>query len=53
MAAPGSPARKLGIARQVVHAVLRDGIAETEVDQTFSNPGGQPIEGWYWFTVPS
>lgn len=49
----GAPARKLGIAKQVVHAVLRDGIAETEVDQTFSNPSGQPIEGWYWFTVPA
>ena len=49
----GAPARKLGIAKQVVKAVLRDGIAETEVDQTFSNPGGTPIEGYYWFTVPS
>ena len=48
----GSPAQKLGIAKQIVHAVVRDGIAETEVDQTFSNPGGQPIEGYYWFTVP-
>ncbi len=52
-APPGAPARKLGIAKQVVRAVLRDGVAETEVDQTFSNPGGQPIEGWYWFTVPA
>lgn len=51
-AAPGSSARKLGIAKQVVKAVVRDGIAETEVDQTFSNPGATPIEGWYWFTVP-
>jgi tetratricopeptide (TPR) repeat protein len=49
----GAPARKLGIAKQVVKAVLRDGIAETEVDQTFSNPGSQAIEGWYWFTVPT
>ncbi|MBS2017000.1 MAG: hypothetical protein JST00_29200 [Deltaproteobacteria bacterium] len=48
----GAPARKLGIAKQVVRAVLRDGIAETEVDQTFSNPGSQNIEGWYWFTIP-
>jgi Ca-activated chloride channel family protein len=52
-ALPGTPAKKLGIAKQVVHAVLRDGVAETEVDQTFSNPGGQAIEGWYWFTVPT
>ncbi|HEU4536118.1 MAG TPA: VIT domain-containing protein, partial [Polyangiaceae bacterium] len=49
----GAPARKLGIAKQVVRGVVRDGVAETEVDQTFSNPGGQPIEGWYWFTVPA
>ena len=49
----GAPARKLGIAKQAVRAVLRDGIAETEVDQVFSNPGSQPIEGWYWFTVPT
>jgi Ca-activated chloride channel family protein len=53
LAAAGSPARALGVAKESVHAVLRDGIAETEVDQTFSNPGSQPIEGWYWFTVPS
>ncbi len=51
-AAPGSAARKLGIAKQVVKAVVRDGVAETEVDQTFSNPQASPIEGWYWFTVP-
>ncbi|MGZ3477215.1 MAG: VIT domain-containing protein, partial [Polyangiales bacterium] len=48
----GTPARKLGIAKQAVRAVIREGLAETEVDQTFSNPGGQAIEGWYWFTVP-
>jgi Ca-activated chloride channel homolog len=52
MAEPGAPARKLGIAKQIVRAVVRDGVAETEVDQTFSNPGGAPIEGWYWFNVP-
>jgi tetratricopeptide (TPR) repeat protein len=52
-APPGSPARGLGVAQQTVHAVLRGGIAETEVDQTFSNPGSQPLEGWYWFTVPA
>jgi len=52
-ALPGTPAKKLGIAKQVVRAVLRDGLAETEVDQTFSNPGSQGIEGWYWFTVPT
>ncbi|WP_437587748.1 VIT domain-containing protein [Sorangium sp. So ce1000] len=50
--APGTQARTLEISRQAVRAVLRDGIAETEVDQTFSNPGGRQVEGWYWFTVP-
>ena len=50
--APGSVARTLEISRQVVRAVLRDGLAETEVDQTFGNPGGRQVEGWYWFTVP-
>jgi len=48
----GSPARTLEISRQVVKAVIRDGLAETEVDQTFGNPGGREVEGWYWFTVP-
>ncbi|MEO8800033.1 MAG: VIT domain-containing protein, partial [Polyangiaceae bacterium] len=52
-AAPGAAAQKLGIAKQVVHATVRDGVAETEVDQTFSNPNGRAIEGWYWFTVPA
>jgi Ca-activated chloride channel family protein len=52
-APPGSPARKLGISKQVVKAVVRDGIAETEVDQSFSNPGGTVIEGYYWFTIPA
>jgi tetratricopeptide (TPR) repeat protein len=52
LSAPGSPARTLEISRQVVRAVLRDGLAETEVDQTFSNPGGRQVEGWYWFTIP-
>jgi tetratricopeptide (TPR) repeat protein len=49
----GAPARKLNIARQTVRSVIRDGLAETEVDQTFGNPGGRAIEGWYWFTVPA
>ena len=52
-ASNGAAAQKLGIAKQAVHAVVRDGVAETEVDQTFSNPNGQAIEGWYWFTVPA
>lgn len=51
-AAPGTPARTLEISRQAVRAVIRDGLAETEVDQTFGNPGGREVEGWYWFTVP-
>jgi Ca-activated chloride channel family protein len=52
-APPGSAAHALGVAQQTVHAVLRGGVAETEVDQTFSNPGSQALEGWYWFTVPA
>jgi Ca-activated chloride channel family protein len=48
----GTPARTLEISRQVVRAVIRDGLAETEVDQTFGNPGGREVEGWYWFSVP-
>jgi Mg-chelatase subunit ChlD len=51
-ALPGAPARTLEISRQSVRAVIRDGLAETEVDQTFANPGGREVEGWYWFTVP-
>ncbi|MBI5533562.1 MAG: VWA domain-containing protein [Deltaproteobacteria bacterium] len=51
-APPATPATKLGISKQVVRSVIRDGVAETEVDQTFSNPGGRAIEGWYWFTLP-
>ena len=48
----GTPARTLEISKQSVRAVIRDGLAETEVDQTFANPGGREVEGWYWFTVP-
>ena len=51
-AAPGRSAQRLEISRQAVHAVVRDGISETEVDQTFFNPGERAVEGWYWFTVP-
>lgn len=51
-ALPGTAARTLEISRQGVRAVLRDGLAETEVDQTFANPGGREVEGWYWFTLP-
>jgi len=50
---PGSEARRMEISRQVVHATVRDdGLSETEVDQTFFNPGTRDVEGWYWFTVP-
>ncbi|MBI4700038.1 MAG: FecR domain-containing protein [Deltaproteobacteria bacterium] len=51
-APPGSPAQRLEVSKQVVRAVLREGLSETEVDQTFFNPGERPVEGWYWFTVP-
>src|SRR4051812_44027683 len=50
--APGTAAQTLEISRQSVRAVIRDGLAETEVDQTFFNPGGRALEGWYWFSVP-
>ncbi|HSA24090.1 MAG TPA: VIT domain-containing protein, partial [Myxococcota bacterium] len=48
----GAPARPLEISRQAIRAVIRDGLAETEVDQTFFNPGERAVEGWYWFAVP-
>jgi len=37
-AAAGTSAQRLEISRQSVHAVVRDGISETEVDQTFFQP---------------
>jgi len=52
-APPGHQASRLELSRQVVKAVVRDGLAETDVDQTFFNPGQRDVEGWYWFTVPS
>lgn len=48
----GSPAQPLQIKRQSVHATLRDGLSETQVDQTFFNPSSRPVEGWYWFVIP-
>ncbi len=48
----GSPAQRLIVKRQSVRAVLRDGLSETEVDQTFFNPSPRDVEGWYWFVVP-
>jgi tetratricopeptide (TPR) repeat protein len=48
----GSAAQRLEIKRQLVRAVLRDGVSETEVDQTFFNPSERAVEGWYWFSVP-
>ena len=44
---------RLEIARQTVRAVVREGVSETEVDQTFFNPAERDVEGWYWFTIPS
>lgn len=53
-AAPaGTPALPLSIQRQGVQITLRDSVAETVVDQTFFNPSGRVVEGYYWFTVPS
>jgi len=51
-AAAGSAARPLEIKRQSVKSRIDDGIAETEVDQTFWNPSDRVVEGYYWFTVP-
>lgn len=51
-ALPGSAAKKLEIRRQAVRVELREGLSQTEVDQTFFNPGERAVEGWYWFTVP-
>ena len=49
----GRAARDLELARTSVLTTIRDGLAETEVDQTFANPGDRDLEGWYWFTVPT
>jgi tetratricopeptide (TPR) repeat protein len=50
--APRSAARPLEVTRQAVRVAVQSGIAETEVDQTFFNPGEREVEGWYWLTVP-
>ena len=49
---PGTKPSKLEIARQSVRAAVREGVSETEVDQTFFNAADRPMEGWYWFTLP-
>ncbi len=51
-APPGTPALPLSIQRQSVQITVRDAVAETVVDQSFFNPSGRPVEGYYWFTVP-
>jgi Ca-activated chloride channel homolog len=48
----GAAAKKLEISRQAVRVELREGLSQTEVDQTFFNPGERAVEGWYWFSVP-
>jgi len=48
----GTPVEPLSIQRQTVRARIADGVAETEVDQTFFNAGERIVEGYYWFTVP-
>lgn len=45
-------ARPLDIQRQDVRAVVRAGMMETRVDQTFFNPTPRDLEGWYWFRLP-
>ncbi|HET9960189.1 MAG TPA: VIT domain-containing protein [Polyangiaceae bacterium] len=42
----------LEITKQSVRAKIREGLSETEVDQTFFNSQERDLEGWYWFTVP-
>ncbi|MGB1276782.1 MAG: VIT domain-containing protein, partial [Nannocystaceae bacterium] len=51
-APPGTPALPLTIQRQTVRVAIEGEVAETMVDQRFFNPSSQPVEGWYWFTVP-
>lgn len=51
--AAGGEARQLQLERLAVHAVVRDGLAETSVDQTFANDSERDLEGWYWFRVPA
>jgi len=48
----GSAAQLLQLKRQTVRAVIREGLAETTVDQTFFNPSSRAVEGWYWFVIP-
>ena len=48
----GSAAQPLQIKKQSVRAVLRNGLSETEVDQSFFNPSPRAVEGWYWFVIP-
>ncbi|MGC4064731.1 MAG: VIT domain-containing protein [Polyangiaceae bacterium] len=50
--AAGSLPLRLDIQKQSVRVVLRDEMAETEVDQTFLNPSERDVEGWYWFQIP-
>lgn len=51
-AAPGSPSLPLSVQRQSVKVVVRDQVAETLVDQSFFNPSGRDVEGYYWFSIP-
>jgi tetratricopeptide (TPR) repeat protein len=51
-ASAGTRTRRLELMKEVVRARLREGISETEIEQTFFNPGARDVEGWYWFTVP-
>lgn len=51
--APGRKgARPLTLARQQVRVVIRDNIARTEIEQEFSNPTSQTLEGTYRFPLP-
>ncbi|MCU0663324.1 MAG: VWA domain-containing protein [Myxococcota bacterium] len=47
-----APPAPLQILSQKVQIVIRDGVAETTVDQQFFNPTSSVLEGWYWFGLP-
>lgn len=45
-------AQRFAIKQHLVTVVVRDGVAETSIEQTFLNTTNVPQEGEYWFPVP-
>lgn len=45
-------AQPFAIKQHLVTVVVRDGVAETSIEQTFLNTTNVPQEGEYWFPVP-